>query len=287
MKPAPFDYLAPTTLDEAVAGLAEFGPDAKALAGGQSLLPILAMRLSRFSHLIDLNRVRELDFISSGDGEVVVGAMTREARVGTDPSVARNVPMLAAATRFIGHFQIRNRGTLGGSIAHADPAAEYPAVALALDATMDLAGPAGSRTVTARDFFVGFMTTALADDELLCAVRFPVWGPGSGFGVREFSRRSGDFALAGAMAGVQVTDGVVTRAALCLFGMGLLPHRADALEAELVGSSIGDLDAVAAGKRATAGLKPPSDIHASSSLRLRVGADLAAHALADALEAAR
>jgi aerobic carbon-monoxide dehydrogenase medium subunit len=286
VKPARFEYLAPASLDEAVAYLAEYGPDAKVLAGGQSLLPILAMRLSRFDYLIDLNRLGELDFINHTCDRLVIGAMTREARVGADATICRHVPVLSAATRFIGHFQIRNRGTLGGSIAHADPAAEYPAVAMALDATMSVVGPQGSRVIPAAEFFEGFMTTSLHDDEILQSVSFPVWAEGSGFAVREFSRRAGDFAIVGAIAGMRIVDDAIDQAALCLFGVGSSPHRALDLEAELAGCPIGEFDPVDAGRRAVAGLEPPSDIHASSTFRIRFGADLAGRVLADAMKAA-
>ncbi len=199
MKPAPFDYHAPTTVDEVVALLHEHGDEAKVLAGGQSLIPMLNLRLARFATLVDIGRVASLRRLERVNGHVVVGSMVRQRELE-----ACDVALLAAATPLIGHFQIRNRGTLGGSIAHADPAAEYPAVALALDAELDIAGPAGARTVPAAEFFVGTWETALADDEVLVAVRFPVWGEGSGFSVEEVARRHGDFAIAGCACGVEV-----------------------------------------------------------------------------------
>ncbi|MCW2522248.1 MAG: xanthine dehydrogenase family protein subunit, partial [Frankiales bacterium] len=267
MKPAPFDYLAPTSLAEAVSAMEQFGMDAKVLAGGQSLMPVLAMRLSRFEYLVDLNRVPELAFITSDADSVTVGAMTREATVGADPTVARLAPLLTQATKHIGHFQIRNRGTLGGSIAHADPSAEYPAAAMALDATMQVAGPGGTREVAAADFFAGSMMSSLADEEILQSVRFPTWGGDSRFAVREFARRAGDFATAGVAAGLRLNDGVIDKVSIGFFGMGPTPTRAHELEAQLIGQRAADLDLVAVGQQAVVGLEPPGDIHASSAFR--------------------
>jgi carbon-monoxide dehydrogenase medium subunit len=286
MKPAPFDYLAPTSLADAVEALGSYGADAKVLAGGQSLVPVMAMRLSRFDHLIDLNRIPELDFVRHDETAVVIGAMTRESRVGADTTIAENVPLLTDATQYIGHFQIRNRGTLGGSLAHADPAAEYPAVAMALDATMHLVGPDGSRSVSAEGFFLGPMMCCVEDEELLHSVSFPVWGAGSGFSVQEFARRAGDFATAGVAVGIRVADGNVDKASIAFFGMASSPVRARELEAELVGQKAMDLDFEELGNQAVAHLEPPDDIHASSSLRRRIGAQLAHRALSSAVKEA-
>ena len=198
MKPAPFEYHAPDTVSDAAALLREFGDEAKVLAGGQSLVPIMALRLAQFDHVVDLNRVAELQGIERQNGTLRVGAMTRQAVIEGDATVADAVPLMARATPFIGHFQIRNRGTLGGSLAHADPAAEYPAVALTLDAEFDVANASGSRTVTASEFFVSTFMTALEADDVLTAVRFPVWNGRCGFAVEEVARRFGDFALTGA-----------------------------------------------------------------------------------------
>ncbi|MGX7680127.1 FAD binding domain-containing protein [Jatrophihabitans sp. DSM 45814] len=296
MKPAPFEYLAPESVAEAVAALSEYGFDAKLLAGGQSLVPVMAMRLSRFDYLIDLNRTAGLDFIEVAAGtdggtadNVVIGAMTREARVGSDPTIARAVPLLHEATKLIGHFQIRNRGTLGGSIAHADPAAEYPAVALALDASMNITGPGGTRTVPAADFFFGPMMNSLEEDELLESVNFPVWGDDSRWSIREFARRAGDFATAGVATGVQLSAGdpdiaVIEKVAIAFFGMGSVPTRPRELETSLIGRRVSELDLAEIGRQAVEDLEPPSDIHASSAFRLRVGADLVRQTLVNCLE---
>lgn len=288
MKPAPFEYHAPASVDDVVSLLAEHGDDAKPLAGGQSLVPMLALRLTRFAHLVDLNRVDELVGVARDDGHVSIGAMTRQATVEHDPTVAGAVPLLHRVTPSIGHFQIRNRGTLGGSVAHADPASEYPVVALTLDAEMEVAGPGGRRTVPAADFFAGTWTTTLAPDELLVSVRFPAAGPGWGHGFEEVARRAGDFALAGACTAVEVgADGRVTAAAIGLLGLGATPLRAPAAEAALVGSSPGTADLAEIGRLAVADVEAVDDVHASASYRTRVGAHLVARTLTEALEEAR
>ena len=191
MKAAAFAYHRPNTVADAVQMLGEFGDDAKILAGGQSLVPMLAMRLTHFENLIDISRVDELKDIERRDDDVFVGAVTPHALVGMDDEVAESVPLLTLSTPYIGHFQIRTRGTLGGAIAHADPAAEYAAVALALDATMEATSARGRREIQAKDFFTGLWETSLAPDEILTGVRFPVWGGRSGFAVEEFTRRHG------------------------------------------------------------------------------------------------
>jgi aerobic carbon-monoxide dehydrogenase medium subunit len=256
MKSAPFVYAAPATVDEAVGLLAEHGDEAKVLAGGQSLVPLLALRLARPGVLVDVNRVRGLAGVQRENGAVRVGALTRHAVVEHDWDLAAAVPLLARAAPMIGHFQIRNRGTVGGSLAHADPAAEWPAVALALDAELEVRSAGGTRTVGARDFFVSTFTTALEPADLLVAARFPAWGPGCGFAVEELARRSGDFAIAGAVCGVQLADGRVTRAAIALLGMGSTPRRADAAEQQLAGAVPDEADLGGLGRLAVADLDP-------------------------------
>ncbi|MCB1017325.1 MAG: SDR family oxidoreductase, partial [Acidimicrobiales bacterium] len=268
VKPAPFVYHRPTTAAEAAGLLAEHGDEAKPIAGGQSLVPILAMRLGMVGHLVDLNHVEELAGIERSNGHVRIGAMTRQRSAERNDTVATDVPLLAEALPWIGHFQIRNRGTIGGSIAHADPASELPAVALALDAELDVLSASGARTVAATDFFEGTFTTAIADGELLTAVRFPVWGPGSGFAVREFARRSGDFAVAGAVAGIQVDGGMVTKAAVALLGMGSTPVRASAAEAGLTGVAVVEVDPTDIFSREAAEAEPLDDIRRTLDLNL-------------------
>jgi carbon-monoxide dehydrogenase medium subunit len=286
VKPAPFEYHVPESIDDVVALLAEHGDEAKPLAGGQSLVPMLALRLTRFEHLIDLNRVEALTRVEERDGAVVLGAMTRQ--VALERNGATAVPLLGLAAPLIGHFQIRNRGTVGGSIAHADPAAELPAVTLTLDATLEVTSTTGTKDIAAADFFVGTWTTLLEDDELLSAIRFPVWSGRCGFAIEEVARRHGDFALTGAVCAVAIDDNnVVQRAAISLLGMGSTPLRASAAEQALVGSA-GDAPALAEiAQLAIADLDPPEDIHASSRYRRSVGAHVVERALAGALQEAR
>lgn len=288
MKPAPFEYHAPETVTDAAGLLREFGDEAKVLAGGQSLVPIMALRLARFEHVVDLNRVDELGGIERRNGSVRIGAMTRQAEVERDATVASDVPLLARATPLIGHFQIRNRGTLGGSLAHADPAAEYPAVALALDAEFEVTNRLGSRTVPASEFFFSTFMTALEADDVLTAVHFPVWSGRCGFAVEEVTRRFGDFALTGAVCGVEL-DGSdkITRAAIAMLGMGSTPLRATEAEAALVGAAAGEVEIDQVGRMAAAASEPPGDIHASVAYRRSVGAVVVSRALGRAIEEGR
>ena len=287
MKPAPFTYHRPEIVAEAVGLLADLGDGAKLLAGGQSLVPMLSLRLAVFDDLIDISRLDELVGIERRDGHLWIGAGTTEAAVERSADVAAAAPLLARATPLIGHRQIRNRGTVGGSIAHADPAAEYPAVALTLDAELEAVSPRGTRTVPTADFFTGFWSTALADDELLTGVRLPVWGSPStrcGFAVREIARRHGDFAVAGAAVALEVDgDDRVVRAAVGLFGLGSVPLRASVAEAATTGQTLAEIDADEVGRAAVAVLDDvPADLHGSAAYRTRVGAVMVARAWADA-----
>jgi carbon-monoxide dehydrogenase medium subunit len=248
----------------------------------------MALRLARFDHVIDLNRVADLRGVARRNGTVRVGAMTRQAQVERDPTVAAAVPLLARATPLIGHFQIRNRGTIGGSLAHADPAAEYPAVALALDAEFEVASVDGSRAVPASQFFVSTFMTALDAEDILTAVHFPVWSGRCGFAVKEVARRFGDFALTGAVCAVELDGGDrVARAAIGMFGMGSTPLRATDAEAALTGTAVADIDVEHAGRAAAAATDPPDDIHASAAYRRSVGAVVVGRALREAIEEAR
>jgi carbon-monoxide dehydrogenase medium subunit len=289
VKPAPFEYHAPDTAADAASLLGELGESAKVLAGGQSLIPMLALRLAVFDHLVDVGRIAELSGTSRRNGALWIGAGTTQAAVEADAGVASAVPLLARATPLIGHFQIRNRGTLGGSIAHADPAAEYPAVALALDASMEVVSPKARRTIAARDFFDGLWSTTLAPDELLVGVSFPIWGGRSGFAIEEFARRHGDFAIAGAAIGVELDGGDrIRRCAIGLFGLASTPARAPSAEAELAGRPIADVSAEEVGRLAIAGLDAvPSDLHGSAAYRKRVGAAMVARAWTTAAREAR
>jgi aerobic carbon-monoxide dehydrogenase medium subunit len=288
VKPAPFDYHRPSTLDEAVGLLAELGDGAKVLAGGQSLVPMLALRLAVFDHLVDLGRVAELQGIERRNGSLWVGAGTTQATIEGSTEVAETVPLLARATPFIGHFQIRNRGTVGGSLAHADPAAEYPAVALALDATFEAQAPGGRRTIPSAEFFTGLWSTDLAEDEVLTGVSFPVWSGHTGFAVEELARRHGDFAIAGAAVAVELDGDRVGRAAIGLLGLGSTPERATSAEGMVTGAALDGLDASEVGQAAVSGLDAvPADLHGSADYRRRVGAVMVARAWERAVEEAR
>jgi carbon-monoxide dehydrogenase medium subunit len=288
VKPASFDYHRPDTVEDAVALLAELGDDAKIIAGGQSLVPMLAMRLAYFDHLIDISRLAELRGIERRGSELWIGAGTTETTVGADAQVRQTVPLLTRATPFVGHFQIRNRGTLGGSIAHADAAGEYPAAALALDAVMEVLSPRGRREIGAADFFAGLWETTMAPDEVLTGVRFPVWNGRSGFSVHEFARRHGDFAIAGALVGVQLDgDDRVSRCGIGLLGLGPTVGRATGAEAAVIGKPIGELVPEEIGRAAMTGLdEVPTDLQGSASYRTQVGATMVARAWTQAIEEA-
>jgi aerobic carbon-monoxide dehydrogenase medium subunit len=282
VKPASFDYHCPGELAEAIAILERFGDEAKVLAGGQSLIPLLAMRLSRFEHLVDLRGIDELRGISASDGSIRVGAMTTQATIEHSKDAAA-VPLLVKATAHIGHFQIRNRGTVGGSLAHADPAAEYPATALALDASLEVAGPSGSRRIPAEDFFVSTWETAMQPDEVLMAAQFPVWSGRCGWAVDEVARREGDFAMCGAVCGVQLDGERLSRVALALFGVGSAPVRARAAESALKGAAVDDLDLADIGAEVAAALDPPDDVHASGAHRRKMAKALVPRVLSAAI----
>ena len=285
MKPAPFDYHRAESVADAVEVLTELGDGAKVLAGGQSLIPMLSLRLAVFDHLVDISRVPELTGIERRNGSLWIGAGTTEAAVEHSTDVATDVPLLARATPYVGHFQIRNRGTVGGSLAHADPAAEYPAVACALGATFETS----SRTIECADFFTGLWETALAPDELLTGVRFPVWTGRCGFAVEELARRHGDFAIAGAAIALELdSDDRVERCGMGLIGLGSTSVRAHAAEAAAIGSTVGDIDATDLGHAAVADLDQiPSDLHGSASYRQKVGAVMVTRAWQRAVEEAR
>lgn len=268
MKTPRFEYHAPATIDEVLALLAEHGDEAKVLAGGQSLVPLLAMRLARPSHLVDLNEIPGLSGIASQDGVVSFGATTRERQAESSPVVAQRLPVLAEALPQIGHVSIRNRGTIGGSIAHADASAELPAVAMITAAEMILRNVHGQRVVPADEFFRGHFTTALDDDELLVEVRVREGPAGAGWAFYEVARRHGDFALVGAAAMVALdANRRVAEARLCLIGVADRPVRPAKAETSLVGAEPGTDAFAAAAEEAVADLEPASDVHGSSQFR--------------------
>ena len=279
MKPPVFEYTAVGSIDEAVAELRQHGDTAKLLAGGQSLLPLLNMRLAAPERLIDLNRVMELAYIRVRDGGLAVGAMTRQRAVERSALAARQVPLLADALPWVGHFQIRNRGTLGGSLSHADPAAELPAVALCLDARFTVRGPAGERTIAAADFFVTQLTTALAPTELLTEVWFPAAARNSGAAWMELARRHGDYALAGVAAVVTLAGDRIGEARLALTGVADRPVRAREAEARLVGEALTPEVLAEAAEALRRAIEPGSDIHATAAYRRHIAGVLAGRAL--------
>ncbi len=281
MKPAPFDYHAPRQLKEAAELLASL-PNAKILAGGQSLVPMLNFRYVVVDHLVDLGGVDDLRGIAVGDGRLRIGAMMRQRDLETAPEIAQHCPLMAEVLRHVGHRQTRNRGTIGGSLAHADPAAELPAVCAAYDAVIHVASLRGIRQVAFREFSTGFMATALEPDEMIAAIDLPIWRNGHGYGFHEFARRHGDFALAGAAALLDVGAGnVVRRAALALLGVAASPVRVDAAEARLTGQPL-DAALIRSAAAAAWQIEPMTDIHASADYRRHLAQVLSVRALTDA-----
>jgi CO/xanthine dehydrogenase FAD-binding subunit len=284
MKPAKFDYFAPASLEEALELLGQHGPDAKVLAGGQSLMPMMNLRLVRPAVVVDVNRIDGLSGISAADGTITVGALTRQRDLGRSDVIRGAFPAMTEAISHIGHFQIRNRGTVGGSLAHADPAAEIPALCTALDAEFVAADSSGAQSVAAADFAIGPLTTSLEPEQLLTQVRLPLLqGDGWHWGFREVSRRDGDFALVGAIAMLRLdSDDVCREARITMFAVGDAPARIPAAEESLVGRVV-DADARAeAAALVSDAVDPGSDIHASAEYRKEVSAVMARRALEDA-----
>ena len=288
MKPAPFEYHAPDTLEEVLHLLAEHGDEGKIIAGGQSLVPMLSMRLARPTQLIDVNGVTALASVEVTDGALRIGATTRERDVERSPLVAPNAPALAEALPLIGHLAIRNRGTVGGSLAHADASAELPAVAVATDASMVVRGPGGERVVSADDFFLGHYTTTIDDDECLLRVDIPTATASAGWAVQEVARRHGDFALVGVVAMVALgADARIEQARLCLFGVGERPLRVPTVESSLVGATATTETFASAAADATRDLTPGSDMHGTGDYRRHLAEVTVRRALVAASERAR
>ena len=289
MKPAPFEYYAPTSTEEALSILAKHGYDAKVLAGGQSLIPTMNFRLAQPSILIDLNNISDLFFIRPDEnGGVRLGAMTRHAQVETDPMIAERAPLVAETMPKIGTTQIRNRGTFGGSIAHADPSAELPAVSVAWDGRFRLRSQKGERWVPAKDFFVGIFTTLLEPEELLVDVELPSLPPRTGWALEEVARRPHDFALVGVVAVVTLDEYDVCQAARIVFlSVGDGPVEAHEAGRVLAGQKLTPESIRAAAETAaSADIDPGSDIHASADFRRHLAAVLARRALERAYERA-
>lgn len=287
MKPAPFKYAEPATIAETVAVLGEYGFGAKVIAGGQSLVPLMNMRLSQPEVLVDLNSVSELNYIRPYDGGVAIGATARQRELEENPLIAERAPAIRSVAEWIGHPQIRNRGTIGGSIAHADPAAELPAAALAFDAELTVVGPQGTRTLAPDDLFLGYLETTLEPDEILTEVRFPDTPANAGWSIKEVARRHGDFAVAGVIALVRLADDQISDARLVCFGVGGRPVRLGDVEQSLVGEAPSDELFAAARARVSESVEGDDDLHASADYRRSVAGALAQRALHEAVERAR
>lgn len=290
MKPPPFEYRRPASLEEALEVLAREGPDAKILAGGQSLVPAMNFRLAAPAVLVDLNGVPDLAFVAERDGGVAIGAMTRQRAAERSDAVARRAPLVAEALGHVAHPQIRNRGTFGGSLAHADPSAELPAVALVVSARMRArsAGAPEGRWVDADDFYPGMFSTALEPDEILVEVEVPDAPPRTGDAFEEFARRHGDYALVGAATRVTLdADDRVADARIGLLSVADGPVRAQEGEEALIGEEPGDAAIAAAAAATAAGIDPPGDIHASADYRRHLTEVLTRRALARAVARAR
>lgn len=280
MKPPKFDYFDPATVEEALDLLKEYGEDAKILAGGQSLVPLLNFRLARPQVLVDINRIKDLDYVRENNGTLAIGAMTRQRTLETSEIIRSKCGLLTDAAELIGHPQIRNRGTVGGSLVHADPTAELTAIAKALDAQMKIRSSEGERTVAAKDFFVTVMTTVLEPSEMLVEVEFPSLAPSAGWAFEEFVLRHGDFAVVGVTA-IVTLDGQqkCTSARLAAIGVDETPFRDPEIEELLQGEKITDplLEEVA--NRMSKGVDPFSDLHASAEQRKHLAGVLAKKAL--------
>jgi carbon-monoxide dehydrogenase medium subunit/6-hydroxypseudooxynicotine dehydrogenase subunit alpha len=286
VKPPIFDYHDPTAVEGVLDLLAQHGEDAKVLAGGQSLVPLLNFRLANPDHLIDLRRVPTLAYVRRRDGVLRIGAMTRQATLEASPLVADHWPLLTGALEFVAHAQIRNRGTVGGSVAHADPAAELPVAFTILDASFHLRSAEATRKVGWREFFVTHLTTALEPDELLVEIEVPPVPPGTGWAFTEYSRRHGDFALGGAAALLTFEDGVCGRARLGLLAAADAPLRPEAAERILEGNPITSESTAEAARVAVADINPTGDIHGSSEYRKRLIEGMVRRAIEQATEQA-
>ena len=288
MKPAIFEYLQPHSLAEAIATLGRYGGEAKLLAGGQSLVPLLNFRLLRPAALVDINRIAGLDHVDwRPDAGLRIGALTRHHTLETSPIVARHFPIISTAMAHVAHLAIRNRGTIGGSLAHADPAAELAMLALLLDAEIVSESRRGTRVLPAKAFLVGALLTALADDEMITEVRFPPLVHGSGWDFREFAVRSGDFAIVAVGVILAVHDGRVTQARLALMGVGDTAVRASEAEALLLGERYRPSIVGAAAASARAGISPPTDLRASADYRRHLAGVLVEQGLTAAFARAR
>lgn len=285
MKPASFEYHAPTTLTEALDLMAQFGDQARPLAGGQSLVPLMNFRLLRPAHIVDLNGVAELNFLNAKNGQLRIGATLRQRALEKSSDVVARWPLLREATSYIGHIQIRNRGTVGGSLTHAFPSAELPVAMVTLDASFTLASKTNRRTIKATDFFQSYMTTALEPIELLTEIAVPSCLPNTGWSYQEVSRRHGDFALAGAAALVTLdAPGAIAQARLTF--TGTTPIAASEAEQKMRGQALSEALFKEAAHIATRDIEQDSDIHASAEYRREACAVMAQRALSQAAQRA-
>lgn len=282
MKLPPFEYACPTTLSEAVALLVSHAGEAKPLAGGQSLVPMLAFRVASPSLLVDLRKLSELRQIRIADAGVTLGAMVRWREILDDARLLTAHPLLVAAVRHVAHYQIRNRGTVGGSIAHADPAAELPGIVVTCAAKIDVVGKTGQRVIDAADFFRGPLITALEPDEIITSIRLPAWPAGRRFGFQEFARRRGDFAMAAAALFYDENNGKARNAHVGVIGVADRPLRLTTVERVLDGATVDEATIAKAEAAASAAVDPPDDIHGSGAYRKALAGVMVERALKDA-----
>ena len=279
MIPPAFDYHAPKSVGEAIGLLTTLGADAKLLAGGHSLLPMMKLRFAQPAHLIDLNRISELRGVCEDGAEVVIGAMTVENDVIASPILKAKVPLLAEAAKLIADPQVRNRGTIGGDIAHGDPANDHPALAIACDATFELEGPKGRRRVKAEDFFQGTYVTALADDEILVAIRVPAFAAKTGWAYEKLKRKTGDWATAGAAVVLQMNGSTVSRVRIALTNVGPTALRAAAAEQAITGKPLDGAALDAAAQAAMAICDPAEDLRGDRDYKTAMAGQMVKRAL--------
>jgi carbon-monoxide dehydrogenase medium subunit len=282
MKPAEFTYHQPSRLEDALVLLQEIGAEGKILAGGQSLMPLMNFRLAQPAHLIDINFIPGLAYIRSENGALKIGALARQGQILADPLVRRRCPLLAAALEHVGYSQIRNRGTLCGSLAHADPAAELPAVLLALDGSVTVSNATGRREIVAQGFFQSYLTTALASDEMILEASIPEQPAHCGSAFVEFARRFGDFAIVGVAAALLIENGSISDARIALTGVGDKPWRERKVEEALLGKKARVQLFETAAAEVAASISPSADIHASESYRRSLARVLTRRALSEA-----
>lgn len=283
MKPAPFDFAAPRSIEEACTLLSEAGGGATVIAGGQTLMPLLNLRMSQPFILVDINRIDAMKGVKRVDGGTWVGPATRQADALADPTLAEQLPVFIEALGNVGHYQTRNRGTVGGSVALGEPAAEMPATAVALGATIEIRSASGTRTVPADEFYLGPYMTVLEPEELVTGIIYPDWAKGHVTLFREVAQRPGDFALVGLVGALELSGGRIARAGLAFFGMGPTPIRARQAEAALVGATLDGIDPQAIAELAVADCAPFDDHHASAEYRRTVGRRIFAKTLREAL----